>query len=671
MAEEAIFEDVEGTFIGIDLGTSNSVVSYFKNNQFEQIKFKNRKMIPSVLFFESKDKILFGDRAIKKGVSNPEFLIKEFKRDLGSKTKYTITFPREEKSKQENIFVIDTNIFIDEPLILKQFSNEDEIKVSKTVISEITHLGTKDELKDAADMALESIEEFKSEENISFEESNLDLVSEDLTVNSANDDNDNRILSIAKYFKENQSEKTILLITNDKGLTLKAESEGIGVLKYDDFNSFKSQEENTNISEEITISPKEASKLLLAHIKEESEKYLGEIIEKALITVPANFNPSQISLVKEAGEEAGFSEIAIQKEPVAVGFAYALEESDDKTILIYDFGGGTFDVSFLKVSDGNIEVIETDGDNKLGGKDITQKVVEIIFDKILDENDDLDMFDKADSGLSLEDYNSNLSLIEREAEKVKIELSDYDKAEVAIANLIKNDGNSINIQFELSKKEFETEINEIRKKAIDIVKSLINSAGVELSDIDDIIMAGGSSSIPSLRDSLKDQLGKEPKKTIDTSIVISQGAVVESMRKWSDAHSIQNKIIYNDNALHDFGIGIKDFNFDMIIPKGTALPVSITKDYTTEKDNQDTIEIKVFQRKSTHETAKKTHDKGIDFVDELIISGIPPSIVNELTIRVTFELTKDDSLEVDVNILDSNDNIQHSETINISKSSNV
>ena len=389
MAQEAIFEEIDGTFIGIDLGTSNSVVTYFKNNQFEQVRFRNKKIIPSVLFYESKDKIIFGDKALKKGVNNPEFMIKEFKRDLGSNTKYTISFSRAENTKvKDEIFIIDTNIFIDEPLILKQFFSHNTIKLSKTVIGELSNLEKNEDVKDSAKMALESIEEFKSESNISFEDSDLTLLSEDLTVNSKNDDNDNRILSIAKYFTTENSDTLVYLLTNDKGLISKAKGEEVSVLNYSDFNTHKSKKTDGNSRDEITITPKEASKKLLAYIKEESEKVLGEDIQKAVITVPANFNPAQITLVQEAGEEAGFDEISIQKEPVAVGFAYAMEEDKDKTILIYDFGGGTFDASFLRIEDGNINIIETDGDNELGGKDITNKLKEFIFDKILDEHDE-------------------------------------------------------------------------------------------------------------------------------------------------------------------------------------------------------------------------------------------------------------------------------------------
>ena len=229
-------------------------------------------------------------------------------------------------------------------------------------------------------MALENIEKMKSEIDISFEDSHLELLADDLTVNTPNDDNDNRILSIAQYFKSD--DKDCYLLTEDKGLILKAESNTNPVMKFSDFNSYQSQEESSIILETVSLTPEEVTRKLLIYLKEESEKSLGEDITNVVITVPANFNPKQITLVKEAGEDAGFDEVAIQKEPIAVGFAYALEEDKDKTILVYDFGGGTFDASFLKVSNGNIEVIETDGDNKLGGKDITDEVTNIIFENI-------------------------------------------------------------------------------------------------------------------------------------------------------------------------------------------------------------------------------------------------------------------------------------------------
>ena len=661
MAEEAIFEEVEGVYVGIDFGTSNSVVTYFKDNKFQQVKFKNKKIVPTALFYRGKNDIVFGEQALKRGVTNPEFLIREFKRDIGTKKKYSITFKDSTSNTNEdsNIYVIDTNIFINEPLILDNFSKSNSIKLANSVISELSNLANKDDVKVNAEMALEHIDKKKYELNISFEESHLDLLPEDLTVNSSNDDNDNRILSIAKFFSNNKdSDKKVVLLTNDNGLKLKAESNDVSVMNFSEFHSYKTSLENKVSSETITITPKEASRKFLQFLKEESEKSIKEDITKAVITVPANFNPTQIALIKEAGEEAGFEEVAIQKEPVAVGFAYALEESsEDKTILVYDFGGGTFDASFLKVSDKKIEIIETDGDNQLGGKDITQKVMDIIFDNILDEVG-LDMFEQEDSELSIIDYNKNLERIKQESERVKIELSDYEKVNVEIPNLINSDSSSFNVSFELTRKKFEDEISEIRKKSIDIIINLINNSGISVSDIDEIVMAGGSSKIPSIRQSLKDTFGKEPKQSIDTSVVISQGGAIEAIKQWSDKTTIQDKIVSNPTALKDFGIEIKGFNFDVLIPQDTALPFSVTKEYSTEKDNQEVISIKTFQRNSSlYPEAKKTYDNGIEFVDEIKIEGIPPRRIGELVIKVIFELTRDDSLEINVEILDTNGNV--------------
>ena len=655
MREEAIFESVQGTFVGIDLGTSNSVVTYFKNNKFEQVKIKGKKIVPSALFYRGKDDIIFGEQALQRGIVNPEFLIKEFKRDLGTDTNYQINFIDTDNAitKPEAIFVIDTNIFINEPLILELFSKDEKIKLAETVISELTNLVNNDSVNTNATMALENIEKMKSELDISFEESHLELLSDDLTANTPNDDNDNRILSIAQYF--NQDKIDCYLLTEDNGLKLKAETSSISVMKFSDFNSYQSKYEDSIAYETVSITPQEASRKLLQYLKEESEKSIGEDITNVVITVPANFNPKQITLIKDAGEDAGFDEVAIQKEPVAVGFAYAMNEEEDKTILVYDFGGGTFDASFLKISNGNIDVIETDGDNKLGGKDITEEVKNIILGKIDDEKS-LDMFDKDSSNLSEVDFNKNIQMIERKAEEVKIELSDFETVNVDIANLIHSDGTTFNIVFTITRAEFDNAIGDIRKKSIDVINNIIDSSGIDIKDIDEIVMAGGTSSIPSIRESLIGQLGMEPKKSIDTSIVISQGASIEAIIRWyAGGIIIPPKVI--DKALHDFGIGIKGLNFDTLIAKGSNLPISEKREYTTEKDNQETIFIKTFQRKSVHSDAKKTYDNGVDFVDEIIIEGLPPRKVGELTIGVTFELTKDDALDVTVEIIDSDGNI--------------
>jgi len=669
--QEAIFDEVEGTFVGIDLGTSNSVVSYFKNSNFEQVKFKGKSIIPSVLYFESKNKIIYGDRALKKGVVHPEFMLKEFKRDLGSSKKYTFNFSDQKNQESTNGFtyIIDTNIFIEEPDILDSFDSSTLVKIPLKVIDELQFRKSQPETDTAASYALENIEKNMINSHIETCESYDDLLSQDLDVDK-NSNNDNKILSVAKHFTINMTTHATVLLTNDAGLRLKADSEHVTAQKLEQFKHDLAHKEVHAKSDSLVITPKEATRILLKHIREESEKYIGEEVLKAVITVPANFNPTQIGQIKEAGERAGFEEIAIQKEPVAVGYAYALEEQDKK-ILVYDFGGGTFDASLLQVTDGTIEVLAIDGDPNLGGADVTKIVSEqIIYEEFVDAHD-TDMFDQHDSGLSMLDFFKNQQAISVAAEQAKIELSHYESTEISIANLMNSEGEIVNLQFTLERTRFEDEISDIRKKSLDVVKTLIANSGIKKEDINEIVMAGGTSLIPSIRNSLEDTLGIAPKKSIDTSVVISQGAVLEAMRHWSESDTVQEKIIYNDNALQDFGIGIKDNRFDLLIAADSELPIRETREYTTEKDNQESLSIEIFQRKKGYLSAVKTFDNGVEYIDKIEISGLPQSNVGDLTINVTFELTKDDALQIAVEVLDRNNNICNGNTLNVARASDA
>ena len=667
--EEAIFDEVEGTFVGIDLGTSNTVVSYFKNSDFHQVKFKGKNIIPSALYFEARDKIIYGDKALKKGVVHPEFLLKEFKRDLGSNRKYTFDFVDDENSRDESVYIIDTNIFIEEPDILDSFNNTALIKIPLKVIDELKFRASKPETSDVASYALEQIKKSKLTLQIEICESHDDLLAQDLDVGK-NGLNDNKILSVAKYFTLNVSSHRTILLTNDTALGLKSGSEDVVSKKLSEFKNDLANEELNSTREILILTPRDAACILLKHIREESEKHIGEEVLNAVITVPANFTPTQIGQVKEAGELAGFEEIAIQKEPVAVGYAYSLEEQD-KTILVYDFGGGTFDASILQVKGGTIEVLAIDGDPRLGGADVTKIVSEqIIYEEFLDEHD-TDLFDQQESGLSSLDFLKNQQAISVAAEQAKIELSDYDSSEINIANLISSKGEIVNLQFTLDRKRFEDEISDIRKQSLDVVKTLISNSEVEIKDIDEIVMAGGTSLIPSIRHSLEDTLGIAPKRSIDTSLVISQGAVLEAMKHWSKSDTVQEKIIYNDNALQDFGIGIKDNRFDLLIEAGTELPTRQTREYTTERDNQESLSIEIFQRKKGYINAIKTFDKGIEYIDKIQISGLPHRNVGELTINVTFELTKDDALVINVDVLDSDNSLCNENTLNVARASDA
>lgn len=662
-------ENNEGTYLGIDLGTSNSVATFFKNGKFEQVEFKSnkrRKLIPSLIYFNSMEEILYGDKAFKKGQINPAHLVSLFKRDLGSDKKYVLKFDTDDTKKI--IYTIDTNVFMNDPDILASFSSDEEVYLPVTVLTEISHRATKDETKIAANIALEKINDAIASENIKLIESDRDLLPEDFTANSANDDNDNRILSVSIQTKNDNPDEKIILITDDRGLQSKAKIVGIDFLSIEKFRMQKNISESSNNTHELNITPKQASSYLLQHIKIESEAFISTTITKAVITVPANFNQSQVELTKEAGLEAGFEKIRIMKEPVAAGLAYALDREDEKTVLVYDFGGGTFDATILKVSNTKLEILGVHGDSKLGGEDITSIVNELIYDE-LEDTHDLSMFEFEESELSEEEYLKNQSMIAKAAETAKIELSETTNTTISIANLHAPSGKTVNFIFDLSREDFEDAIIEIRKKSLDVVKELISNSKLLASDIDMIVMAGGTSNIPSIYNSIKDTLGVEPYINKDTSTVISEGAVIEAMQKWGVSNVVQEEILYNDKALFDFGIGIKGYIFDLLIPVNTSLPFRVEKVYTTERDNQESLEIKAFQRREGYANSIRTHDKGIDFVDEVTVYNLPSSKVGEFKIKIIFELTKDDILAMSVDITDKNGNQIDSGNVKIKKAS--
>jgi len=655
----------EKRYIGIDLGTSNSVVSFFNNGQFEQVEFRRKKIVPSAIYFESEDKVVFGEKALKKGISDPAHLLTAFKRDLGSDKKYVLKFDdNDEKDRIDTHYVIDTNIFIHSPDILESFSDRDKIHLSHAVQSELSFRAKQDETKVAAEISLENLEKMNDRDNIVFDESDRDLLPEDMTANSPNDDNDHRILSIALKLKQDIVDTPVVLITNDKGLQVKASSVGVEYSGLDEFRTKKNMNENEENT--LTLTPKSASSYLLKYLKEESEQFIGGDIDKVVVTIPANFNQAQAELTKEAALDAGFGEVRIMKEPIAAGMAYALDREKDKKIIVYDFGGGTFDATLLQVGDGKLDVLGVDGDPHLGGEDITNILKEMIFE-VLEDEYDLDMFEQEKSGLGEEAYRSNLAIISRAAEDAKIELSDFEQTTISIPNLNHPDNKTVNLEYELSRSHFEEEISEIRKKSLDVIKDLIANSGMEAKDIDMVVMAGGTSNIPSIYNSIKNTLGIDPYINKDTSIVISEGAVMEAIKLWDESNTVQEQVIYNDKALFDFGIGLAHYVFDPLILAGTKLPKRVEKVYSTERDDQRTLQIRAFQRKQGYEKSTRTHDKGIEYVDEIEIQNLPPSKVGDLRIKVTFELTKDDILAMSVYITDKEGNEVDAKDVKIKK----
>jgi molecular chaperone DnaK (HSP70) len=255
------------------------------------------------------------------------------------------------------------------------------------------------------------------------------------------------------------------------------------------------------------------------------------------------------------------------------------------------------------------------------------------------------------------------------AEDAKLTLSEYEDTIIEIPSLINKNNELINFNMELTRAQFNDEIIDIRKRSLDIVKELISTSGFTATDIDMIVMAGGTSNIPSIYSSIEDTFGITPLINKDTALVISEGAVIEAIQLWDISNAVQERILYNDKALFDFGIGMKSYTFDVLVPIHHSLPCRVEKTYTTEKDNQESLLIRAFQRREGYEKSIKTHDKGLEFVDELVIYNLPPSAVGEFKIKVTFELTKDDTLDMSVLIIDKDNNEIDSNDVKIKKAS--
>jgi len=423
--------------------------------------------------------------------------------------------------------------------------------------------------------------------------------------------------------------------------------------------------------EEVKITGEEASSIFLKHLREEAISKIGNVTN-AVITIPANFNNAEVEATKKAGEKAGFEKIKLEKEPTAAAVAYYLEEDKDKVILVYDFGGGTFDISLLKstITDGKtvLEVIDTNGDSKLGGEDFTNKIVDYIKDKLEDEYD-LNMESLEKSGLSRENFNTNNNEIRRIAEEIKISLSNSEEETIYLNPYI-TDKEYKNIDFSLKRREYEKMIKNDVRNTVDILEQLLKKADIDITNIDDLVLAGGTSLTPLIKKELKSFLGKEPNHEKDSSKVISIGAAIIADLEWNKDKDkgIQKEIKILNATVHDFGVSIKDRKFDCLIDAGAPLPIEINKIYSLVEDNQKELKIAIYRRDNFYKTIRIIDD-GIEFVDHILIKNLPPMSKNDAKIDVTFELSKEDILNVKVKVIDGSGKLVTAEDLKIEKTS--
>ncbi len=370
--------------------------------------------------------------------------------------------------------------------------------------------------------------------------------------------------------------------------------------------------------------PVEISAMILQKMKRDAEEKLGEKIEEAIITCPAYFDDSQRKATKVAGEIAGFKVRRVINEPTAAALAYGLTKKGDKKIVVYDFGGGTFDISILEVSEDTVEVKATGGDTHLGGDDFDQKIIDWLVDKF-----------KQDQGIDLSKDNLALQRLKEAAEKAKIELSTTLESEINIPFITSDSSGPKHLLYKLTRAEFENLVKDYIDKSIELTKQVLKQAGLEPKDIDEVVLVGGQTRMPKIQQEIEKLFGKPANKEINPDEVVAIGAAVQ-------AGILQGEV--KDVLLLDvtpLSLGIETLGGvnTILIPKNTTIPTSKTQIFSTAADNQPSVEIHVLQGERPMAKDNKT-------LGRFILDGIPPAPRGVPQIEVTFDIDANGILNV-------------------------